>query len=111
MALGRHAAMLVTSDGLAEQPRPEVQAAGANERQRLGARVREVIVPGLDQLVDPAAPPAELIARADEQAARLRAELERDDPHDEPADGDDDVTRARAQEREWVRGHLHDTAL
>ena len=108
MALGRHSAMLVTSDGLAPEARAEVEAAGARERQRLSARVREVIVPGLEQLVDPRARPADLIARADEQANRLRAELERDDPQ-HPAGG---VAAARArEEREWIRGHLHDTAL
>ena len=107
MALGRHAAMLVTSDGLAEAPRPEVEAAGATERERLAARVRDVIIPGLEQLDDPHARPADLIARADEQANRLRAELE----HDEPQDAADDASARIHAERDWVRGHLHDTAL
>jgi anti-sigma regulatory factor (Ser/Thr protein kinase) len=99
--------MLVTSDGLAEQPRPEIEAAGATERERLAARVRDVIIPGLEQLEDPHARPADLIARADEQANRLRAELEQDEPQET---ADDASARIQA-EREWVRGHLHDTAL
>jgi hypothetical protein len=107
MALGRHSAMLVTSDGLAEEPRAEVQAAGATERERLAARVRDVIIPGLEQLDDPDARAADLIARADEQANRLRAELEQD----EPQDAADDASARIHAEREWVRGHLHDTAL
>jgi len=82
----------------------------ANERARTRARLRAVIVPGLEELVDPAADPADLIALADVQARRLRGELE--------ALADDDVISldpaveaAREDEREWVRGHLHDTAL
>ena len=106
MALGRHSAMLVTSDGLADQPRPEVEA--ASERDRLRARVRDVIVPGLEQLDDRDALPADLIARADKQALRLRAELERDEPAGSPAD---DAAAQAHDECEWVRGHLHDTAL
>jgi anti-sigma regulatory factor (Ser/Thr protein kinase) len=106
MALGRHSAMLVTSDGLAVQPRPDVEA--ASERDRLRARVRDVIVPGLEQLDDPHARPADLIARADKQALRLRAELERDEPQGPPADA---ATAQARDECEWVRGHLHDTAL
>ncbi|MGH2942495.1 MAG: sensor histidine kinase [Solirubrobacteraceae bacterium] len=84
----------------------------AVERARLFARLRTVIIPGLEKLADPDADPADLIALADRQSRRLRVELER--PED--ADGffglagvDDD--EARAEEREWVRGHLHDTAL
>jgi len=113
MALGRHAAMLVASDELADQPRPDIEAAGVSERRRLGARVRELIVPGLEQLVDPEAQPQDLIARAGEQSQRLRAELEHEHGglQDEPVKGEDAIAHAREQEREWVRGHLHDTAL
>ena len=47
-----------------------------DEREALRARMRAVIVPGLEQLADPSADPVDLIARADVQARRLRAELE-----------------------------------
>jgi signal transduction histidine kinase len=79
-------------------------------REHLFARLRTVIIPGLEALVDPAAAPADLIALADRQSRRLRAELE--SPEDgelfEPASVDDP---ACAEAREWMRGHLHDTAL
>jgi two-component sensor histidine kinase len=83
----------------------------ANERERMRARLRAEIVPGLEQLVDPTADPADLIARADVQGRRLRAELESlSDTHD-VISLDPVVERAREEEREWLRGHLHDTAL
>jgi len=91
------------------------QWARAIERQLLRDRLRATIVPGLEELVDPAADPADLIALADVQGRRLRSELESQahrDSHD--ALGvhlDAPVLRAREAEREWVRGHLHDTAL
>ncbi|MBW3654013.1 MAG: ATP-binding protein [Actinobacteria bacterium] len=84
----------------------------ARERERLLAHVRADIIAGLEELDDPAASPADLIAIADRQSRRLRAELERP--------GDDGAARfglaglaapGCAEEREWVRGHLHDTAL
>jgi signal transduction histidine kinase len=82
----------------------------AVERERLFARLRTVIIPGLETLVDPAAAPAGLIVLADRQSRLLRAELE------SPEDSDlfrlaslDDPAAVEA--REWVRGHLHDTAL
>src|SRR4051812_5561933 len=82
----------------------------ASERARTRARLRAVIVPGLERLVGTGADPAGLIALADVQARCLRSELE--------SLGDGDVVsldpvaaRAREEEREWVRGHLHDTAL
>jgi len=83
----------------------------ALERERLLAHVRADIIPGLEELVDPAASPADLIARADRQSRRLRAELERPDDSDAlfGLAGVDDP--ACHEEREWVRGHLHDTAL
>ncbi len=58
----------------------------------------------------PHAEPAELIALADRQSRRLRTELERPEEGDLLGLGDADDT-ACADEREWVRGHLHDTAL
>ncbi len=81
-----------------------------SERARTRTRLRTVIVPGLEQLVDPAAEPADLITLADVQARRLRNELETLGAGDvvslDPA-----VEAAREDERDWVRGHLHDTAL
>ena len=83
----------------------------ANERERMRARLRAEIVPGLEQLVDPAADPADLIALADRQARRLRAELEGFGEENHVVSLDPVAERAREEEREWVRGHLHDTAL
>ncbi len=83
----------------------------ARERERLLAHVRADIIPGLEALVDPDASPADLIALADRQSRRLRAELECPDDSDAlfGLAGVDDP--ACNEEREWVRGHLHDTAL
>lgn len=83
---------------------------GRAELDRLRARVREEVIPGLEALARPDAAPAELVKLADHQSRRLRAELE-------PDVGDalfgrsiaDDPACAAA--REWVRQHLHDTAL
>jgi len=80
----------------------------ASEREQLRKRLRMVIVPGLEELVDPGADPADLIALADVQARRLRTELE---DMDEVEVADETIRRAREEEREIVRGHLHDTAL
>jgi len=92
-----------------------IRWARAIERQLLRDRLRATIVPGLEQLDDPAADPADLIALADVQSRRLRAELESQAHRDsqELLEGDLDapLLRAREAEREWVRGHLHDTAL
>ncbi|MDX6690106.1 MAG: hypothetical protein QOG15_1563 [Solirubrobacteraceae bacterium] len=92
-----------------------VEWARAVERQLLRDRLRATIVPGLEQLVDPGADPADLIAIADVQGRRLRAELERQEHRDSfdvvSVHMDAPVMRAREAEREWVRGHLHDTAL
>ncbi len=92
-----------------------IEWARAIERQLLRDRLRATIVPGLEELVDPAAEPADLIALADVQARRLRAELENQahrDSHDVLSiHSDVAILRAREAEREWVRGHLHDTAL
>jgi anti-sigma regulatory factor (Ser/Thr protein kinase) len=83
----------------------------ANERERMRARLRAEIVPGLEQLADPTAEPADLIALADVQGCRLRAELESLSDTDDVISLDPVVERAREEEREWLRGHLHDTAL
>ncbi|HTN23412.1 MAG TPA: ATP-binding protein [Solirubrobacteraceae bacterium] len=82
-----------------------------SERARTRARLRTVIVPGLEELVDPGADPADLITRADVQARRLRDELERLGEGDDVVSLDPLVEAAREDERDWVRGHLHDTAL
>lgn len=83
----------------------------AIERRQLHARLRAVVVPGLEELVDPLADPADLITLAGAHARRLRRELDESDPSGELLSLDADVQRAREDEREWVRGHLHDTAL
>ncbi|MBA3746873.1 MAG: hypothetical protein H0W96_05190, partial [Solirubrobacterales bacterium] len=44
---------------------PDLEDVRADERRLLRARVRAVIVPGLEQLADPTAAPADLIAEAD----------------------------------------------
>jgi anti-sigma regulatory factor (Ser/Thr protein kinase) len=87
-----------------------VEAWRATERTQVRARLRTIIIPGLEQLVDPGADPADLIKLADVQARRLRAELEHDD-HGDIAGIENPLTHAREQECELVRGHLHDTAL
>src|SRR5688572_9879537 len=88
-----------------------IEAWRASERAHLRARLRTIIVPGLEELVDPGAHPADLIKLADLQAHRLRAELEHpDDPRD--INGvENPIARVRQEERALVRGHLHDTAL
>jgi anti-sigma regulatory factor (Ser/Thr protein kinase) len=83
----------------------------ANERIRTRARLRAVIVPGLEKLVDPDADPADLIELAGVQGRRLRAELEALGEDDDVTALDPVAAAARHEEREWVRGHLHDTAL
>ncbi len=70
-----------------------------------------MIVPGLEQLADPAGDPADLRTLADAQARRLRAELEGPETRGDAPGPDDVAGRARADEREWVHGHIHDTAL
>ena len=88
-----------------------IEAWRASERAQLRARLRTIIVPGLEELVDPDAHPSDLIKLADWQARRLRAELEHtDDPRD-IAGIENPIARVRQEERELVRGHLHDTAL
>jgi anti-sigma regulatory factor (Ser/Thr protein kinase) len=83
----------------------------AHERARTRARLRAVIVPGLEELVAPGADPAALIAIADVQARRLRGELEALGDTADVISLDPAVEAAREDERDWVRGHLHDTAL
>jgi anti-sigma regulatory factor (Ser/Thr protein kinase) len=89
----------------------ELEELRAEERCRLCARVRSVIVPGLEALADPRARPADLRARAGEQARSLRDKLELEEAVGALASLDAARRRAREHEREWVRGHLHDTAL
>ena len=113
MAIGPHGSMLAdpTEQVGASPSRSSIDDVRATERSRLQARVRAEIVPGLERLDDPSARAADLIARADAEARTLRAALEqRDDEADAP-DTPVDVRGAREHEREWVRGHLHDTAL
>jgi signal transduction histidine kinase len=83
----------------------------ALERERLLARVRTDIIPGLEELADPTASPAVLLALADRQSRALRAELERADDGDALFGLTGVVDPAGSDERAWVRGHLHDTAL
>jgi anti-sigma regulatory factor (Ser/Thr protein kinase) len=115
MTLG-HEGSAAGADGVdavgVSTPDDTLEWARAIERQLLRDRLRETIVPGLEELVDPAAEAAELIALADVQARHLRAELETQAHNDGlGVHGDAPVLRAREDEREWVRGHLHDTAL
>jgi signal transduction histidine kinase len=90
--------------------RRSIRGERAQERERLLAHVRADIIPGLEELADPAAAPVDLLARADHHSRRLRAELE--------SSGDTALFGTAfvedpdcAEEHEWVRGHLHDTAL
>jgi anti-sigma regulatory factor (Ser/Thr protein kinase) len=118
LALGHEGSRVVAegdvADGISTRNNM-VEWARAVERQLLRDRLRATIVPGLEQLVDPGADPADLIAIADVQGRRLRAQLETQEHramHDlVDIDIDVPVMRAREAEREWVRGHLHDTAL
>lgn len=93
------------NDGPAD--RPPLGDVRRREREILLERVRGDVIAGLEQLVDPSADPAALIALADRHSMRLRRELER--PDGDALFGLDDP--ACAEEREWVRCHLHDTAL
>jgi anti-sigma regulatory factor (Ser/Thr protein kinase) len=88
-----------------------MDAVRAGEHSRLRGWLRMVIVPGLEQLADPACDPVDLMASAATQARRLRAELEDAGPADDLGALDGAPRRASEDEREWVRGHLHDTAL
>jgi anti-sigma regulatory factor (Ser/Thr protein kinase) len=106
MMLGRPEAVLGAS-GASDVPVRQVQPGAAGLR----ARLQSDVLPGLEQLDDPAGEPAALIALAGAQGRRLRAALERPE---HPADLgwlDAGERRAREEDREWVRGHLHDTAL
>ena len=79
-------------------------------RERLLARVRTEVIPGLEELVEPSGDPHALVALADHHSRRLRAELERRD-HSTTLFDVDLADPACADEHEWVRAHLHDTAL
>lgn len=117
MALGHDGSLVgangVDADGMTAR-KDTIEWARAIERQLLRDRLRATIVPGLEELVDPAAEPADLIVLADIQARHLRSELETQahrDSHDLLVHTHAPIVRARETEREWVRGHLHDTAL
>ena len=84
--------------------------ARAEERLRLRARLQTVVT-GLEALADPTGDPADLIAIADVQARRLRVELESPDSFGELVSFDEVARQACEDEREWVRGFFHDTAL
>jgi anti-sigma regulatory factor (Ser/Thr protein kinase) len=86
------------------------EEARADERLRLRARL-QMVVTGLEALADPTGDPADLIAIADVQARRLRVELESADSFGELVSFDEVVRQACEDEREWVRGFFHDTAL
>ena len=83
----------------------------ASAADELRARLKSDILPGLEQLDDPAADPAELIALAGAQGRRLRAALELPEHPADLARLDPSERRAHDEDGEWVRGHLHDTAL
>ena len=111
MVRGAQGSMLEGTTEQVASRHPCIRDVRADERRRLRAQVREQIVPALQQLDDPAADVAGLIARADAQARTLRAALEYDDPGDDVWSAEAAARRACEDEREWVRGHLHDTAL
>lgn len=112
MGLGRPVAV---RDASAAETAParqvEPDAEDARFRDELRARLETDILPGLERLDDPAADPAELIELAGAQGRRLRAALERSEHPAAPHGLDPGERRARDEDREWVRGHLHDTAL
>lgn len=96
--------------GATQACRTSIDRERAREREHLRVHVRLDIIPGLQELVDRSASPAELLAIADRHSRRLRAELESaDDTNGLFGRVSDDP--ACAEEREWVRGYLHDTAL
>lgn len=83
----------------------------ASERERMRALLRAAVIPGLEALVDVDADPTELIAGADRQGRRLRAQLESLGEHGDVITLDPAAEQAREDEREWIRGYLHDGAL
>ncbi|MEY2513699.1 MAG: hypothetical protein QOJ89_1057 [bacterium] len=110
MVMGQRS-MLDDATELVAPPQPCIGEVRADERRRLRAQVRDEIVPGLEQLDDPTADAADLVARARAEARALRAALECDYAGDDDWSVEAAALRAREDEREWVRGHLHDTAL
>jgi signal transduction histidine kinase len=113
MVLGQQVAALDTcaENDIRARRRRGTDEVRAIERHQLRARLRAVVVPGLEELVDPWGDPADLIALAGAHARRLRRELDSPDPTGELVCLDVHARSAREDEREWVRGHLHDTAL
>jgi signal transduction histidine kinase len=110
MVMGQRLMLDDTTELVAPQ-QPGIGEVRAEERRRLRAQVREEIVPGLEQLDDPTAAAADLVARARVESRKLRAALERGDAGDDDWSVEAAARQAREDEREWVRGHLHDTAL
>jgi anti-sigma regulatory factor (Ser/Thr protein kinase) len=114
MSLGQqgpaHDARVDNTDVVALRKRA-IEAWRASERTQLRARLRTIIVPGLEELVDPGASASDLIKLADLQARRLRAQLEHDDDPRDIVGVENPISRVRREERDLVRGHLHDTAL
>ena len=99
-----------------ELERRGVQWARMLERQHLRDKLRALVLPGLERLADADADATELIALADRQARRLRTELRSaasSSEHRRSATSGlyAPALAAREEERAWVRGHLHDTAL
>lgn len=112
MVLGQSVAMLgghASSAGAVPQRRGEDSR--ASERRQLRAWLRSEVLPGLDRLADAGRDASTLRSIAAGEARRLRAALERADVPVDVVSIDADERRAREEEREWVRGHLHDTAL
>ncbi len=110
MMLGRPVAVLDAS-AASDVPVRQVERGTAIAHDELRDRLRSEILPGLERLDDPAGDPAELIALASAQGRRLRAALERPDQLGPSGRHDAGERRAHEEDREWVRGHLHDTAL
>jgi signal transduction histidine kinase len=110
MMLGRPVAVLDASAG-SDVPIRQVERRIAGARDELRARLKSDILPGLERLDDPRGDAAELIELAGAQGRRLRAALERPEHPAEVGRFGEVERRAREEERECVRGHLHDTAL
>ena len=112
MATGQSAGALdKMSSATVVRRRPEGGDVRAGERRRLRSWLVSDVLPGLDRLADPGREPHALRTIADVEARRLRAVLERRESAVGVSRLDADERRAREEEREWVRGHLHDTAL
>jgi len=112
MVLGQSVGMLgesASSAGVVPQRRGEDSR--ASERRQLRAWLRSDVLPGLDRLADAGRDASTLRSIAAGEARRLRAALEHAEVPVDVVSIEADERRAREEEREWVRGHLHDTAL